>query len=491
MPVGSKRRRNAGHQPGWGGFRSDLATARKRILQRTDGHHKYFVLFVLVLGLVLRAWRLNEPVSYDEALTWTEYARKSFGLLLSDYTFTSNHILYSALAKISVLVAGMLVLPLAYLFVRMVFNRHIAVIFLCLLAVSSPLVEYSAMARGYSLVWLFTICALLAGRHFVKSENWVSAVLLATSTALGMWAAPVMVYPAVMAYFWTLFMLMTNYQSTLRRRVLKLAGSFLLAGGLASLCYAPVIAMHSLDSLLHHPSLADHTWNHFVNTQQDQAFGVWAYLTGTNAMALSFAGAAAIIYAAYVSAKYRLMLFALALGTLPIVTVQHMVAAPAAWTFSLLVFHMGGAIGLFYLLKAVRDKVAPDFTKGQRTLLGGAAVLLIFGILAIGNGGDDVERFPEADTAAAWVAAHARPGDRLGAQLPWDAPLGFYMACHGADPEMLDPQHDATGNIFIALAPSHGQTLGSVWRNAGLAHRQIPVMREVGQWGRLEMYTPL
>ncbi|HRQ83559.1 MAG TPA: glycosyltransferase family 39 protein, partial [Flavobacteriales bacterium] len=270
-----------------------MATARKRILQRTGGHHKYFVLFVLVLGLVLRAWRLNEPVSYDEALTWTEYARKSFGFLLSDYTFTSNHILYSALAKISVLlfglhpwslrlpalVAGMLVLPLAYLFVRMVFNRHIAVIFLCLLAVSSPLVEYSAMARGYSLVWLFTICALLAGRHFVKSENWVSAVLLATSTALGMWAAPVMVYPAVMAYFWTLFMLMTNYQSTLRRRVLKLAGSFLLAGGLASLCYAPVIAMHSLDSLLHHPSLADHTWNHFVNTQQDQAFGVWAYLT--------------------------------------------------------------------------------------------------------------------------------------------------------------------------------------------------------------------
>ncbi|HRN37660.1 MAG TPA: hypothetical protein PLL18_12205, partial [Flavobacteriales bacterium] len=72
-----------------------------------------------------------------------------------------------------------------------------------------------------------------------------------------------------------------------------------------------------------------------------------------------------------------------------------------------------------------------------------------------------------------------------------DAPLGFYMACHGTDPEMLDPQHDATGNIFIALAPSHGQTLGSVWRNAGLAHRQIPVMREVGQWGRLEMYTPL
>lgn len=126
-------------------------------------------------------------------------------------------------------------MPLCYAFARSVFNRHIAAILLCLVAVSGPLVEYSAVARGYSLVWLFTISALMAARHFVSSENAISSILMAAFTALGMWATPDMIYPAVMVYTWALFMLVANYQSTIRRRMVKLVGSAVLACGLVFL----------------------------------------------------------------------------------------------------------------------------------------------------------------------------------------------------------------------------------------------------------------
>ncbi|MBK9059297.1 MAG: glycosyltransferase family 39 protein [Flavobacteriales bacterium] len=165
------------------------------------------MFLVLAIGVILRILRLDGPVTYDEALTYVNYSSRSFGFLFSDYMYTGNHILHSAFVRISTLIfgvhlwslrlpaliAGILVMPLFYAFVRALFNRHIAVIALCLLAVSGPLVEYSALARGYGLTWFFMVCSLLAARHFVKHENSVSVVMLGLFCALGMWAAPVMI----------------------------------------------------------------------------------------------------------------------------------------------------------------------------------------------------------------------------------------------------------------------------------------------------------
>lgn len=503
MPKGSKSRKRREHQPGWAGFRADLASGIAHLLNRTSTAHKRFVLVVMFFGAVLRILRLNDPVTYDEAVTYTEYAGRSFGFLLSDYSFAGNHILYSALARLSVLIcgvhpwslrlpaliAGLLVMPLGYAFVRVVFNRHIAVVFLCLVAVGGPLVEYSALARGYSLVWLFTCCGLLAGRYYVKSENLWAAAFLAISCALGMWAAPAMAFSAVMVYAWVLFMLLAEYQSTLRRRILKWAGSLVLSVALGFLCYAPVIIAHSLDLLLHHPSMVDNTWSHFSNTQQDRVFDVWAYFTATSSSVLFFAGAVLVAIAAYVSTKYRLLLVAMVLGALPLSLLLNMVAPPSAWTYMLLVFHMGGAIGLFYLLKAVRDKLAPAFTKGQRTLVAGLFVILLFGAAGLRGKGDPVERFPEAQQAAAWVVKSTSPGDRVGVQPPWDAPVRFYLACAKGDAHRLGGPPVHGGRMFLLVVPAHGQSPKSVFRDAELGNRVPDELHEMGHWGRIELFS--
>ncbi len=505
MAEGSLRRRRKEHQPGWSGLRADWHTALSRLFRRSSINHKRFVFLVLAIGAVLRILRINESVTYDEALTYVHYAGQSFGFLFSDYLFTSNQILYSALARISTLVfgvhawslrlpalvAGILVMPLCYAFARYVFNRHIAVIMLCLIAVSGPLVEYSAMARGYSLVWLFTIAALLAARHFVKSENLVSGLLIAVFTSLGMWATPDMAYPALMVYAWTLFMLVANYQSTIRRRMFKLIGSALLACGLVFLFYAPVVVVHSLDQLLHHPSAEVNTWTTFVNTQQDRAFDLWAYFTGTASTLLAFAGAVAVVYAAYVSVKYRFLLFALLLATVPLVIIQHEVAPPAVWTFSLMVLHLGSAIGLFYLLKVVRDKLVPAFTKSQRTLVAGSFVLVLLGWLGIRGEGDTVERFPEAQRAAAWLGVNVRPDDRVCVQLPWDAPVAFYLDCERKATVSLRGPITPSGRVYVLVAPSHGQTPEGVLLDNELRRADFPTLHMLQGWDRLELFgTP-
>lgn len=503
MAEGSRHHRRKEYRPGWKGLLADLRSATSRLFSRSSTNHKRFVYFALAVGVVLRVLRMNEPVTYDEALTYVHYASRSFGFLLSDYQFTSNHILYSAFARISTLLfgthlwslrlpallAGIIAMPLFYAFSRAVFNRHIAVIVLCLLAVSGPLVEYSALARGYSLTWLSMAIALLAARHFVKAENSATLVLIALACAMGMWAAPVMIYPACMVYFWALSMLVLSYESTLRRRLLKLAGSFFLFIGLGLLCYAPVINRHGIDQLLHHPSLVDYTWANFVNTQQDSAFELWAYFTNTASTMLAFAGAVGVIYAAYASSKYRMLIIGMGIASVPLVLVQHLVAQPAAWNFILFILFLGMAIGLFYLLKLVRDKLAPNFSKAQRTLLAGGFVLAVFGWTGIRGEGDTVERCPEAAPAAAWLVAHLQPGDHVLAQRPWDAPVAFEMACDGGDPKTINGKTDGSGTLYVLVGPSHGQTPIGVLNNEEAGAGQKPPVQLKMSWLRLELYS--
>lgn len=503
MAEGSKRHRRSEHLSGWKGFKADLRASWGHLFRRSSTNHKRFVYFVLVIGVILRITRLGGPVTYEEALTYVSYSSHSFGFLLSDYASTSNHILHSAFVRISILIfgvhhwslrlpaliAGILVMPLFYAFIRTLFNRHIAVIALCLVAVSGPLVEYSALARGYSLTWLFMVCSLLAARHFVKHENSVSVVMVAVFSALGMWAAPVMAYPALMTFIWAFLMLVTNYQSTVRRRAGKLAAAFLLFLVLSLLAYTPVIVKHSLDQLIHHPSLVDNTWAVFVSTHQDRVFDLWAYFTGTAPSALAFLGAVGVIYAAYASLKYRLLLFAMIFGAVPLVILQRVVAPPAAWTFCLFVLHLGTAIGAFYLMKVIQDKLAPRFSKPQRTLGTGVFMLLVFGWFGMRGQGDPVVRFEEADDAASWIIQATRPGDHVYVALPWDAPVMFELACDQGDPRVFSTGPSAEGASYALVAPGDGQTPQGVMDDADQGNNVHPRLRLVKSWKRLELYS--
>lgn len=475
----------------------------RRFFSGSSAQHRGAVAFVFALGVLLRLLRLDGPVTYDEAFSYLGYAGRSFGAVFSDYTWVGNHILYSALARLSTLafgiqlwslrlpalIAGILVMPLLYTFVRSAFNRHMAVVALCLVAVSGPLVEYSALGRGYSLTWCAMVLALYAGRHFVRSENTVSAGLMALSCALGMWATPTMLHPALMCFFWTFFMVLARYRTTVRRRVLKLVAAFLFFIALTVLFHLPVILMQGLDQWLHHPSYAEDTWARFTDSQQDRAFELWAYFTGTASTGLAVAGAVAVTYAAWLSMKYRALLFALALSTIPVVLVQHRVEPPAAWTYVLFILHLGTAIALYHLLKNVHDRFATGFSESKRTWVSGIAMLLLFGWTGLHGEGDPVERFPEAASAATWAWQNGKPGDRFCAVAPWDAPVIFEGIRHKVDQEVYYGRPASYGRTYLLVAAGDGQTPENVAVASEFVVPASAPPQLLATWGRLCLYT--
>ncbi|MBK9419437.1 MAG: glycosyltransferase family 39 protein [Flavobacteriales bacterium] len=492
----TRRKRHGSNGP------SNWWSELRKLRSRTGASHGRFVLLVLVIGALFRIYAMKGAVTEDEATGYVNYVSQGFAEIFTSPPTAGHHLLYAFFARISclifgvhewslrlpALIAGIFLLPLLYLFTRLVFNRHIAVIALCLAAVSGPMVELSALAYGYTLGWCCMLAALLAARHFVKHESPQAAFWMAAFSALAVWSSPSMVYAAGMTYLWTLMLLAAAYKTTLRRRTVGWAISAATTLFLLVLFYLPVIMRHGLDPLLHPPSSEDRSWAGFVNVQQDRAFDLWIYFTATAPTMLAAISAISVGYAAYTSTKYRFLLFSLILCTVPFVLIQRTVAPPQDWAFVLPVLHIGNAIGIFLLLKLVRDKLWPTLSEPKRTLITGTAVLAVFGTTCALGRPEAMGRYPEARNAAEWIAVNARPGDRVAVADPWQTPVAFQLACLKVPPVVLGPgKPEADGNCFVLVSASNGQTPTSVLEDAEL-QRTATGFEPMLQWQRLELF---
>lgn len=129
------------------------------------------LLAILALASLLRGIGLDAPLWYDEVVTLVEYVRLPAGDLLTKYTTTNNHVLYSLAANASVAVFGesawSLRLPAALFGVasiaafwqlaRRLATVREALLASLLLAVSYHHVWFSQNARGYTGLMFFTL----------------------------------------------------------------------------------------------------------------------------------------------------------------------------------------------------------------------------------------------------------------------------------------------------------------------------------------------
>ncbi|MFZ1686537.1 MAG: glycosyltransferase family 39 protein, partial [Flavobacteriales bacterium] len=494
--------------PAWATFKADaLGALRKSRHGRGDDQRIWVFLFIGV-GVVLRIVQMGAPVIYDEAFTYTYYASRPLTVLLSDYSYSNNHILHTVLVKLSTsvfgvglwqlrlpaLLAGIAVMPLFYLFVRAMFNRYIALMALALVAASGGLIEYSALGRGYSMTWFFLVAALLAGRHFVKTNNSASAVMVGICCALGLWSVPTMIYGVIMIYIWLMLYLGGKYETTLRQRVMKLVLSALVFVLVTALCYSPVLIAHGLPHLLNHPELGDATWANFTYTQQDKSFDLWIYIVDTSSAWIAFAGFAGIVHAAFVTSKFRKLFFAMVVGCVPLVILQMTVAPPRAWNWLLFVFHLSSAIALFYLLKFIQDKIAPGFTKRRRTVIMAVLLLVVTGslsMLALPRK-SGLPRYPEAADAAAYLKTVLEPGNLVLMEFPWEAPIEFHCIAAGIDRSRLHVPGRSLPKpgtrLFLLVSPANGQTTQSVLEHAAIHPGRAAVSAKLKDWMRLEIH---
>jgi 4-amino-4-deoxy-L-arabinose transferase-like glycosyltransferase len=224
---------------------------------------------LMALAAVLRGIALNQQLWYDEITTLLDFVRTPMAHIVTTYTSQNQHMLYSVLARVAVVlfgdapwtlrlpavVFGVLTVPALYFCARLLTSRREALLACALLTVSYHHVWFSQNARGYTGLAFFTLVTTYffiqgaregsgAGLKAAPTEtNWKSWIGYGIALALGMYVHLTMGFIAVghgMVYLWLLVARRKELGRLPRNAWAPIAG-FVLAGILSALLYAPVM----------------------------------------------------------------------------------------------------------------------------------------------------------------------------------------------------------------------------------------------------------
>jgi 4-amino-4-deoxy-L-arabinose transferase-like glycosyltransferase len=217
----------------------------------------------MLLAILLRLAFVNQPMRYDEALTFNEFASRPIYYALSFYPDPNNHLLNTLLAhlafitlgnqpwvlRLPALASGVLLVPATYALSRLLYGQRPAAFLAALLvAGSSYLVEYSTNSRGYTLQALCFVVLLCLVTLAIERDSPSALLLAALVAGVGFYALPTMLYGVVIAAVW--FGILPRKQRLVRIGASQLIASALVLGLVVVLTYTPVIVVSGADKLV-------------------------------------------------------------------------------------------------------------------------------------------------------------------------------------------------------------------------------------------------
>jgi MFS family permease len=280
----------------------------------------YVVLGLIVLGgALLRLKYLHEPMRWDESATFQEYARGSFGTIVSTYNRPNNQILHTLLEHLAIktfgegiaavrlvaFAAGIAIIPAAFLAARRVYDQTAGLFAAALTATFGPLVDYSVNGRGYTLGALLVVLSLWLGATALdegKLVAWVGLILCGTAA---IYTLPTMAIGVGAVALWM------GANALLERRwrfVLLLAGATAVIGLFTLLLYSAVLGQRGW----HAVAPAPREW-HSIKAV---ASAVWENWNRAAPHPFDWLVAAAFVGSLFVRARHRIPLAAAVLVVL-------------------------------------------------------------------------------------------------------------------------------------------------------------------------------
>ena len=473
---------------GWRELRGDARASVGRVPQ---WEWLSISAITLVAGLI-RWTLLFQPIRYDEAATWIDYASQPLTKSLSDYRFPNNHLFHTLLVHVSAalfgdepwalrlpaFIAGVLVVPLVWAVGRALYAQSAGLIAAALAATSASLVLYSTSARGYTIVCCLTLSAALVAVRLPRRENAAAWAVLALCATIGLWTIPVMLYPLCGIALWLWAEARagdTVIPPRMMRERLQWTTTAMLCG--VALLYLPVIARSGIALVV---------GNRFVRPQSRSSFfaelpgfygSVWSDWTRGWPWWLSLLVAAGLVSETLVrGARARRSVSlsgAAVVAASLLLVVNGRIPYVRVWLYLLPLALVGAGGGLVQLWRRIARRVS---TLGRRpagavallstlviTTAAGAAGTISSRVVWLAN---DTGVFPAAAMTAHELLSRAQRGDRVIATAPSDLPLGYYLVRSGAGRALLASTPDSAQRIWVVVNEAEQHDVNSLLRRA-------------------------
>ena len=420
-------------------YTRDVRADIRRLLAPRERWKPAILGAFFVMALLLRIAALDAPMRYDESYTFNNHSSRDALNIISDYTTPNNHILQSVLVHISfklfgnspialrlpALLAGILLIPVTFWTVRRLLDDVAGLVGAGLVALSGPLISYSANARGYTLLTLLFLAGFALATRLVEKRSLTAWALFVAVSVLGFFTIPVMVYGFAVVSMW---MLLSSPPERRKPLLIELFIASVFVASISVLLYFPAAIRCGVQNLVANPFVRPLPfpvwWTHFPQLPASFA----RYAVGSFPIAIQvllFVGLAASVFLHGDRGKRARRLHAAILLTIPpMIVLQQVVPFLRVLIFLLPLYYGLAVVGLHGLLDFVPPSPA---SRCKRPVFAAAALLMaLLGGLQLYTKTPQHGIFADLPYVIEGLKPLLGDGDRVVASIPLSEPLRYH-----------------------------------------------------------------
>lgn len=473
---------------------------------------------VTLIGMLMRLWKISEPIAYDEAYTFIYFATRGFRHILADYSAPNNHIFHTILVYIShqllgghiwivrlpAFIAGTLSIPAAYFAARRIFNNHQALAAASLVALTPWFISYSTNGRGYTLLTLLALLLFNFAGLLVQRQSRSALIAYAITGALGFYTIPIFLYPMAGISLWVL----ATYATAPEPRGQKLRKSLMFVGVcgstglLVALLYSPVIFFGTgLDSIINNEIVESRDWMTFVENLGPRAARTWESWMLNIAPPLQYlllAGflVSLLFYRKASNQRLPLQIFMM-LGIMIVLIIQRVAPLARVWLYLEMFYMIFAGAGLAWLADRIIHSL---FKTVAAAKLVPVMILLVVMVVFTGRYISTQEQSAKANQnilpeqqAAEYLTTHLQAEDTILSIAPVDIRTAYYLYINGISYDVFyqrDNPSEVRNALVILRTTSKYNTPESVLEFYQLTPEfDLEATRLTFEYGPLRIYS--
>ncbi len=357
----------------------------------------FSIIFALA-SLVKLYYFFSQPISNDEAFTFLSYVNQGFAASLTYYNLTNNHILHSLLCnvfnllpvspvyslRIASFLVGSITLFFTFILFRTLLKSKAAFIAFVFFAFAPPIIQYGFLARGYSLILLFTVISTFALLKLTESNKnrkklWFIFII---ASALGFYSIPIYLYTfaAHLVFYFSYSLISDKKQFASLLKELVIA-SFTV-GFLVFILYSPIILVSGFHTLIGNDVIKSLAINDFAHEFKLFIFDYYQWIFGGNLLLISLSLVIiplGLIYSYKKKQNVFLLIVSFLVVPLLLTIIQH--SMPYNRLFISVIIFISIAIGLF--VESILQKIKTSKLLSDLFLYGFAILLVLIMLVRI------------------------------------------------------------------------------------------------------------